>query len=254
LQRPEHRFLDHTVDHAAAAAASEDERVRPFERLDTLEVVQVAVILHVVAHAVDVEVRRRSIAADDDVVAVVFPLVRADAGNVAHHVAHARHQLIAHQILRDDGDGLRHVEQRRRRFGRAANHRHLVAGRRADGDRLAHAGDLQHELERRGIRFERVDTLGQIGKPVRTGADDVLAGFDEDRKAAGLIGWRRDLRSLPLPGRGHARAGDWRAARIEHAALDRHARRGRLSGRDECGEGAERGGQKDCCEQERTTH
>ena len=76
-ERPEPGLLDHAVDDAAAAAAAEDHRVRSLQRFDAIEVVQVAVVLHVVAHAVDEEVGRRTVAADDHLVAVVLALVHA---------------------------------------------------------------------------------------------------------------------------------------------------------------------------------
>ena len=56
--------------------------------------------------------------------------------------------------LRDDGDRLRHVAQRRRRLGGGGDGRDLVAAGRGDGDRLAHARDLQDELGRRAAAEE----------------------------------------------------------------------------------------------------
>ena len=72
-------FLEHAVEHAAAAAAAEDHRVRAFEKLEPLGVVKIAIDLRVVAHAVDEEVGGRALAADDDLVAVAFALVPVDA-------------------------------------------------------------------------------------------------------------------------------------------------------------------------------
>ena len=57
--------LLHAVDDAAGAAAAEDHGVGSLERFDAIQVVQVAVVLDVVAHAVDEEVGRRAVAADD---------------------------------------------------------------------------------------------------------------------------------------------------------------------------------------------
>ena len=96
------RLLHHAIDDAARAAAAEDHRVGALERLDAIDVVEVAVVLHVVAHAVDEEVGGRAVAAHDDLIAVVLALVRRDAGHVAHDVADAHHQLIPDQLLRHD--------------------------------------------------------------------------------------------------------------------------------------------------------
>ena len=112
-------LLADAVDDAAAAAAAEDHRVRSLQRFDALEVVEVAVVLHVVAHAVDEEVGRGAVAADDHLVAVVLALVHHHAGHVAHDVADAHHHLVLDQLVGDDGHRLRHVAQRRRRLGRA---------------------------------------------------------------------------------------------------------------------------------------
>ena len=79
---------------AAAAAAAEDHRVGALQRLHAFEVVEIAIILDVVAHAVDEEVGGRAVAADDDLVAVVLALVSGDAGHVAHDVADAHHHLV----------------------------------------------------------------------------------------------------------------------------------------------------------------
>ena len=48
--------LSDAVDDPAAAAAAEDHRVGALEHLDPVDIVEVAEILNVVAHAVDEEV------------------------------------------------------------------------------------------------------------------------------------------------------------------------------------------------------
>src|SRR6267142_2830305 len=57
-------LLRHAVDHASAAAATEHHPVGPLERLDALDVVKVAIVLDVIANAVDIEGGRRAVAAD----------------------------------------------------------------------------------------------------------------------------------------------------------------------------------------------
>jgi hypothetical protein len=52
-----HCLLHHPIDDAPCSAAAEDQRVGAFEGLDAVDVVNIAVVLDVVAHAVDKEVR-----------------------------------------------------------------------------------------------------------------------------------------------------------------------------------------------------
>jgi len=61
VDRLEAGFLGDAIDHAASAATAEHHRVRPFQRFDAIDVVQVTVILHVVADAIDEEVGRRAV-------------------------------------------------------------------------------------------------------------------------------------------------------------------------------------------------
>ena len=79
-------LLEHAVDDAAGTAAPEDHRIRALERLDALDVVEVAKILHVVADAVDIKIGARALAADDHLVAIEFALMGNDAGGVAQHL------------------------------------------------------------------------------------------------------------------------------------------------------------------------
>ncbi|GAB1408838.1 hypothetical protein MASR1M8_27580 [Thermomonas brevis] len=81
------------VDHAAAAAAAEHQRVGALQRLGALHVVDVADVLHVVADAVDEEVGGGTDAAQHWRVAVAFALRGADAGHVAEGVGQAGHRL-----------------------------------------------------------------------------------------------------------------------------------------------------------------
>ena len=110
-QRGEAGLLGHAVHDPAAAATAERHGVRALQGLDALDVVEVAVVLHVVAHAVQEEVGGGAVAADDDLVAVVLALVHLDAGGVAQDVAHARHELVADELPGRHGDGLGQVAQ-----------------------------------------------------------------------------------------------------------------------------------------------
>ena len=64
--------LADAVDDAAAAAPAEDQRVGALQHLDPLDVVEGAVILRVVAQAVEVEVGGGLLAADEDLVPVAL--------------------------------------------------------------------------------------------------------------------------------------------------------------------------------------
>src|SRR5206468_2235359 len=81
------RPLGHPVDHAAAAAAAEDHRIRTLQHLDPLEIVEAAIILDVVAKPVDEEVGGAAIAAQEDLVAIAFAERDRGAGYGAEEVA-----------------------------------------------------------------------------------------------------------------------------------------------------------------------
>ena len=104
--------LGHAVQQPTGAAAAEDHRVRTLERFDALDVVGVAVVLHIIAHAVDEEIRGRTVAAEHQPVAIAFALGNTDARHVAHRVGHALHSLVPHLLLGDHADRLRHILQR----------------------------------------------------------------------------------------------------------------------------------------------
>ena len=72
----------------------------PFQGLDPFEIVEIAIVLDVIAHAVHKEIRGRTVAADDDLVTIVFALVRGHARYIAHHVGDAHHHLVADLLLR----------------------------------------------------------------------------------------------------------------------------------------------------------
>ena len=121
----------HAVDHAADAAAAEDHRVRPLECFHAIDVVDIAEVLHVIANAIDEEIRRRAVASQDRRVPIAFTLGEANARHVPGHVRHAGHALIGDQGTRDDADGLGNISQRCRRLRRRRNGRNRVADRGA---------------------------------------------------------------------------------------------------------------------------
>ena len=140
------RLARHAVHDAARPAAAEDHRVRALQDLDAVEVVQVAVILDVVAHAVEEEVAGRAVAAQDDRVAVALALRHARARHVARDVREALHRLVLDQVARDHGDRLRNVDERRVRLGGGA----AALGEVALGFVLADYGHFRQGCRRVG--------------------------------------------------------------------------------------------------------
>src|SRR4029079_18432422 len=100
------RFLEHAIDDAAAATTAENHGIGALEDFDAFDVVEIAEILHVVADAVDEEVSVGTLAADHDIVAIAFALMRNDAGHVPDRIFKALARLIAHEILGDHGNRL----------------------------------------------------------------------------------------------------------------------------------------------------
>jgi hypothetical protein len=186
----EARLFGDLVHHSAAAAAPEDHRVRSLERLDAIEVVEVAVVLHVVAHAVDEEVGRRAVAAHDHLVAVVLALVQGDPRHVAHDVADAGHQLVLHELAGDHGHRLRHVAQRGRRLGGAVDRRHGVAALGAHRDRVFDRRGLEDEIAHPGLRADS-DRSERIDESVHRHPQRIVARGELDREPAVA---RRDRR------------------------------------------------------------
>ena len=100
-----------TIDHPAPAAPAKDHGVGTQQHLDALGIVEVAVVLDVIADAIDEEVRRGGIAPQAWGIAV--PLALADGGtrNVAQDIGHGLHGLVPDQLGRDHPDGLRNIPE-----------------------------------------------------------------------------------------------------------------------------------------------
>ena len=126
-------FLERAVEKAAAGAAAEGQRARSFQHLDALGVVEIAEILNVVAEAVDEEIRAGVDAADHEFVAIAFALVDGDARHVAGDVGEALKALVADEILGDDTDRLRNVDDRRVALGRNRRAVGVIADRAGTG-------------------------------------------------------------------------------------------------------------------------
>src|SRR6185503_7013853 len=121
-------------------------RVRTFERFDTLDVIEVAIVLHVVAHSIQEEISARAVTANDDLIAIVLTLVRRNTRNISDNVRNARHRLIANLFFGDYGDRLRNVAERCQRLCSTINCTDTV--RVCDGDARARWRNLENDLDR----------------------------------------------------------------------------------------------------------
>ena len=159
-------LLECAVEKAAAGAATEGDRAGSFEDLDALCIVEVAKYLHVIAKAVDEEVRARIHAANDELVTVAFALVDGDARNITGDVGQVLEAVVVYEFPGHDAERLRNVDYRGIDLGR---HRRAVridtdrsrarilgpaarpgqldrAGRRCAGRRRARARHLRTDL------------------------------------------------------------------------------------------------------------
>ena len=114
-------FLEHAIDDATTAAATEDHRVRPLENLQALQIIEIAKVLNVVADAIGVEVRVAPLTSYNEIIAVGFTLMIDHARNVASGLSNRRKGLVLDELLGQDRDGLRHIEKRRVGFGRTGH-------------------------------------------------------------------------------------------------------------------------------------
>ena len=106
----EHRGLGHAIDRAAARATPEDQGIGALQHFDSLDIVERAVILRVVAQAVDVEIGSRFLAADKHFVAVAFAALHADAGDIAQCIVQLADRLIFQLVFGDEADALGNVD------------------------------------------------------------------------------------------------------------------------------------------------
>ena len=101
------------IDHAAGGTAAECDRRRTLQDRDLLHVKGIAIVAAKVAHAVEENVVARGKAANRKVVALgaAFPRSDADAGNIAQSIAQRGRALVLDDVLGNDVDGLRGVDQ-----------------------------------------------------------------------------------------------------------------------------------------------
>ena len=136
LQR---RSLGHHVDHAARRSPPEQQRRRPLQDLDGIDVEGVAVVLARIAGAIDEQVATGGKSPDRQGIALCPALARVDrdAGNIAHGFTQGRDVLFLDQLPRHDRDTLRRVLDRGRQAVQRRLPFHRVPGLRPrDGDRV----------------------------------------------------------------------------------------------------------------------
>ena len=103
--------LHHAIDRAPPGAAPEGEGRGALDDIDALHVVEVAKVLEIVAEAVDEEVGRGDVAAEDGGVSVPFPLRHRDARDVADELAESGDGLIVDDVAGQEDDRLRGLHQ-----------------------------------------------------------------------------------------------------------------------------------------------
>ena len=118
------RAFGDTIDDAATATAPKNHSIGAFVHFNAVDIIKTAEILDVIAQSIDEKVRCRIVAAQRNLVAVPLALARRHAGQQADEIGNRPDRLIADLLIGDDVDCLRHVEDRRARFG---------AARRIDG-------------------------------------------------------------------------------------------------------------------------
>src|SRR5215471_10375705 len=157
-------FCD-AIDYATAASPAKDHCIGSLKGLDTLNVVEITVVLDVISHAINKKISKRGIAADDDLISVVFSLMGGDAGNVPYNIADTKHQLITHLLLGHKRYRLRNITHGRKRLSRCTDCWNLIALALSDAHRFPHHRQLQEELMRlRPKGLGTVERLGQFGK------------------------------------------------------------------------------------------
>ncbi len=110
---------------------------------DLLHIERVAIVAAEVAHAVEEDIVAGGEASDGEVVALCAAFARgdADAGHVAQGIAQCGRSLVLDDVLGNDIDGLRRVDQRLREL----RQRNLYAGI-GDVNRSRHALNFEQHL------------------------------------------------------------------------------------------------------------
>ena len=112
MRRNEVGGLGDAVDHTAAAAAPEQQGIGAFEHFDPFDVIERAIVLRIVADAVEVEIGSRRLTADRDLIAVALALIENDTRDIAQRIIELFEPLIVEPLAPQRRDTLRRIEQR----------------------------------------------------------------------------------------------------------------------------------------------
>ena len=121
--------LRNTIDHPAAAAASEHGGVGALHGVDLLHVVGVAQVLRVVADPVHEEVGGAALSANSGRVTMPFALPHGDAGEVLHGLGHGLDIEVGQNGRAEHAHGLRYLAQGSESAGCRTGGGHEIAGR-----------------------------------------------------------------------------------------------------------------------------
>lgn len=106
------RRFGHTVNDAAATAATKDHRIGALMDLDPLDIIKRPEILNVITYAVDEEIGGGILAPDGDLVAISFTLANRCTRRVAKNIANILKRLIVKLLSGYNRDTLRCINQR----------------------------------------------------------------------------------------------------------------------------------------------
>ena len=149
--------LGDAVDDAAAAAAPEDHGVGALHDLEPFDIVEVAIILNIVAQAIDEEIGGGVVAAQCRLVAMALALAGGGAGDITQRIGDRQNRLVVEPVARQDVYSLRHIEQWRVGARRPRCARRQIAGiaRCRDDDHCAGI-DIQRFMRAcRAVRPDR---------------------------------------------------------------------------------------------------
>jgi hypothetical protein len=240
-------LLECAVEKAATRAATEGDRAGSFEDFDALRIVEVAKYLHVIAKAIDEEVRAGIHAANDELVTVAFALVNGDARHKTGDVGQVLEAVVRYELPGHDAERLRNVDDRGIDLGR---HRRAV---RIDTDRprprilcrAARPGQLdragRRSARRRRARPRHLHCRSALLRPARRRVDGDLRQRSCIRLAGGRLLRGRRRRCVRWRGRSLLRrCGRRRWSRVRRCGGRLLRRRRCLGTHLVCGRGGER--------------
>src|SRR5215831_16309950 len=167
-------LLRDPVDDSAPSSTAEHQRVRALQHLDSLQVIEIAVVLDVIANAIDEKAGGGVVTPNHNFIAIVLSLMGGDAGDVPDDVTNTEHRLILNLLVCDDRQCLRNITQEGLCFRGCADRGNLTTcfGHR---DHLPDWGNAQRESEAlRTCSCGYIQFFSQVGKSLRRDADRVM--------------------------------------------------------------------------------